>query len=203
MVNVVSFVMIKVPDRDFYIGETPVTQQLWESIMGGNPSHFKHNPFAPVENISHDDCRLFIEKLNNLTETSFRLPTVDEWMFAARGKEQDSHSLYAGSNNPEEVGWFDRTTRPVKLKKPNSIGLFDMTGNVWEWTSTSVPAPSIPIDSIPSKYIPVLARLKTKSTYYYLKGGSCMNGYRNSRLVSENDFEESYRNWHLGMRLAI
>lgn len=74
----VSFVMVKVPNSNLYVGETPVTQQLWENVMGENPSYFKHEPYAPVGNISYNDCCLFIERLNSLTNEMFRLPTVDE-----------------------------------------------------------------------------------------------------------------------------
>ena len=200
----VSFIMIKVPGTNFYIGETPVTQQLWEDIMGENPSYFEHTPLAPVENVSHKDCCIFIDKLNNITGEVFRLPTIDEWMIAAYGNDPDKHFLYAGSNNPIEVGWFGHRTRPVKLKKPNSIGLFDLTGNVWEWCSTPAPTQYIPLGGgIPKEYRKLPDGTIEIPTFYYLKGGSCMNGFKTSTLDSTNIFGENYKNLHLGMRLVL
>lgn len=200
----VSFIMIKVPDKDFYIGETPVTQQLWENIMGENPSHFEHNPFAPVGNVSHNDCCLFIERLNSMSGESFRLPSDKEWVLAAIGKDSEHPFLYAGSNDPEEVGWFDGHTSPVRLKKPNSIGLFDMTGNVWEWTSAVAPTQYSPLHGgVPKEYIKLPDGTNKIPTFYFLKGGSCMNGHKTSLLTSVSIFGEYNRNWHLGLRLAL
>ena len=127
----------KVTLSDYYIGETEVTQALWVAVLGGdNPSEYKA-PGMPVELVSLEDCELFVEKLNALTGLKFRIPTEAEWEFAARGGTKSRGYKYAGSNDIGSVAWYesnsDNKTHPVKLKAPNELGLYDMTGNVWEW----------------------------------------------------------------------
>ncbi|MBR1769559.1 MAG: formylglycine-generating enzyme family protein, partial [Bacteroidales bacterium] len=126
----------KVTLRDYYIGETPVTQELWQAVMGKNPSHFK-GAKNPVESVSWEDCQNFIRKLNLKTRLKFRLPTEAEWEFAARGGVKSKGYKYSGSDNIDEVAWYTgnsrNTTHPVKQKKPNELGVYDMTGNVEEW----------------------------------------------------------------------
>ena len=120
----------------FSIGETEVTQELWEAVMGSNPSYFK-GPKLPVETVSWNDCQTFITKLNQLTGQTFRLPTEAEWEYAARGGKQSKGYTYAGSNTIGEVAWYESNnswkTHDVATKSPNELGFYDMSGNVWEW----------------------------------------------------------------------
>ena len=122
---------------DFMIGETPVTQDLWQAVMGSNPSNFKGNMQRPVEQVSWNDCQTFIRKLNQLTGQNFRLPSEAEWEYAARGGNRSKGYKYAGSNDVDAVAWYDdnsgSTTHKVKTKQPNELGIYDMSGNVWEW----------------------------------------------------------------------
>ena len=135
-----------VTHSDYYIGETEVTQELWLAVMGSNPSYFKGDKY-PVERVSYDDCKDFINKLNTLLAgqlpagRKFRLPTEAQWEFAARGgnKGKNNNNKYSGSNSIDDVAWYwdnsNQKTHPVKQKQPNELGLYDMTGNVWEWCS--------------------------------------------------------------------
>ena len=141
----------------YYIGETVVTQALWKAVMNkttvtqpgwkpmmgelNNPSRFKGDDL-PVENVSWRNCQEFISKLREATGLEFRLPTEAEWEFAARGGNLSKGFTYAGSNDTKDIAWVDEnqyygsnlaSTKPVKTKLPNELGLYDMNGNVWEW----------------------------------------------------------------------
>ena len=119
----------------YYIGQTEVTQALWMAVMGSNPSFFKGDQ-RPVEQVSWNDCQTFISRLNAKTGKNFRLPTEAEWEYAARGGHSGG-SKYAGSDNINSVAWYDDNssdeTHNVATKSPNSLGIYDMSGNVWEW----------------------------------------------------------------------
>ncbi len=122
----------------FYIGRFEVTRREWEAVMGTNPNAgVFEGDNRPVQNISWDDCQVFIEKLNKLTGRTFRLPTEAEWEYAARGGKLSQGYKYAGSNVVGDVAWYldnsSLSTHNVGTKRPNELGLYDMSGNVQEW----------------------------------------------------------------------
>ena len=122
--------------NDFEIGKYEVTQELWEAVMGTNPSRFSGCAQCPVERVSWDDIQEFLRKLN-AGGGGYRLPSEAEWEYAARGGQESRGYQYSGSNNPEAVAWYrgnsgDRTHR-VGQKQGNELGLHDLSGNVWEW----------------------------------------------------------------------
>ena len=121
----------------FYICKYEVTEALWTAVMGSNPSDHKLGDNYPVERVNWYDCQDFVEKLSELTGRHFRLPTEAEWEYAARGGQRSRGYRYSGSYNLDEIGWHvgntHRNKKEVGTKKPNELGLYDMTGNVNEW----------------------------------------------------------------------
>jgi formylglycine-generating enzyme required for sulfatase activity len=123
----------------FYMQKTEVIQELWEAVMGSNPSQDKTWKDNPVTNVNWNDCGEFIIKLNSITGEKYRLPTEAEWEYAARGGKLSKGYKYSGSDDLNEVAWSSENSNlklhPVAEKKPNELGLYDMSGNVYEWCS--------------------------------------------------------------------
>lgn len=182
----------------YYIGKTEVTQALWQAVMGSNPSYFEGDDL-PVEQVSWDDCQEFIRKLNSLTGQNFRLPTEAEWEFACRGGNNSRGYKYSGSNYIDNVAWYDGNsgdkTHPVATKSPNELGIYDMSGNVWEWcadwygdySSGRQTNPKGPYGGSDRVY----------------RGGSWDGDARICRSSIRDYYYPAYRGYYLGLRLAL
>lgn len=184
---------------DFLIGQTPVTQALWQAVTGVNPSHFHGDSLLPVECVSWDACWQFIQQLNRLTGQMFLLPTEAEWEYAARGGQNSMGYKYAGSNNIDEVAWYagnsGSTTHAVAAKKPNELGLYDMSGNVWEWCFDFL-AP-YPSDTQEDPIGPDFGY------YHVLRGGSWGYGDMFCRPTVRNGDFFNAGSFRSGLRLAV
>jgi len=182
----------------FSIGRYEVTQEEWETVMGSNPSMFK-GAKQPVENVSWNDCQKFIRKLNEMTGKNFRLPTEAEWEFAARGGNNSRRCKYAGSNDIGTVAWYSfnsgRQTHNVGTKQPNELGLYDMSGNVWEWCSDWFCDYSSSSQSNPKGPF--------SGSGHVNRGGGWNNDARDCRETSRSSNTPSYSNNYLGFRLAL
>ena len=177
---------------DFMIGETEVTQELWQAVMGSKPSRFIGDMQRPVENVSWGECQTFISKLNQLTGGNFRLPTEAEWEYAARGGNKSRGYKYSGSNNVGTVAWYNdnsgRTTHRVKTKQPNELGIYDMSGNVWEWCQ----------DRWCDDY-----NSPRNSGSSVLRGGSCYYDARYVRVSCRHYYNSFNSCYYRGLRLAF
>ncbi len=184
----------------FSIGRAPVTQREWQAVMGNNPSHFKGDDL-PVESVSWDDCQEFIRKLNKMTHMDFRLPTEAEWEFAARGGNKSKNYKYSGSNNIDTVAWYngnsDGKTHSICQKKPNELGLYDMSGNIWEWCQDWYDKNYY--DNSP-KINPCNNKKASRRVY---RGGGWYSDVSSCRIAYRNSFTPTIRNYILGFRLAL
>ena len=177
---------------DYSIGETVVTQALWEAVMGNNPSDFKGED-RPVERISWDDAKEFIDKLNKLTGKQCRLPTEAEWEYAARGGQlkPQKNSKYSGSNDIDEVAWYDGNsggkTHQVGTKKPNELGIYDMSGNVYEWCRNEIKNQQGEVIGYSS----------------VLRGGSCAVNADFCKISFRSDFSLSIKYFNYGFRIVL
>ena len=182
---------------DYYMGKYEVRQSEWEAVMGNNPSYFK-GADLPVEQVSWEDCHEFIGRLNALTGLSFKLPTEAQWEYAARGGRLSKGYKYSGSNNLGEVGWYGSNsgncTHRVGEKQPNELGLYDMSGNVYEWCEDWSGGYSVTSQRDP---------LGAASGFYrVIRGGSWSDAVRFCRVSSRSSNVPVHCSFNLGFRLV-
>ena len=183
----------------YYIGKTEVTQALWKAVMGSNPSYFEGDNL-PVEQVSWYDCQEFIHKLNALTGQHFRLPTEAEWEFACRGGNNSrGYYKYSGSNYIDIVAWYDgnsgKKTHSVATKSPNELGIYDMSGNVWEWCSDWFGNYSSGAQTNPAGPL--------SGSFRVCRGGSWRYDVGRCRSSNRNGIGPADRIDYLGFRLAL
>ena len=183
---------------DFYIGETEVTQALWKTVTGNNPSNFEGDKL-PVEKVSWEDCQTFITKLNEMTGQTFRLPTEAEWVYAALGGNKSQGCKYSGSNDINIVAWYKinsgSTTHEVGTKIANELGIFDMSGNVMEWCQDWYGEYSSEAQTNPTGPETGSGRV--------LHGGTWKSVANTCRLANRQDFYPEYSSSNIGLRLAM
>lgn len=185
--------------RSFAICKKCVTQRQWLEVMGKNPSDVRDEKM-PVTNISWEDAQKFIAKLNNFLGTSYRLPTEAEWEFAARGGIYSNGYKYSGSNELSEVGWYKENSgelRPNGFKKYNELGLFDMSGTIWEWCSDWYGP--YPTDTETEQLNPEGA---SEGTERVVRGGYFEGPDRFCRVSCRNKSEPTYSSSIIGLRLV-
>lgn len=197
--------------QNFFIGETEVTQELWNAVMAIHPSKnpaLQKGDRYPVCNITWNDAVRFINRLNDIARESnfayrFALPTEAQWEYAARGGHKISHTVFAGSDNLDEVGWYNHNSvnrlKEVKLLKPNELGCYDMTGNVWEfcqdWKANYIIAPQ---DD------PVGPEMGNKNLDKVRRGGSYNEEDKNAFRVSyRRRVPIEDRKYETGLRLTM
>ena len=191
----------------YAIAETEVTQALWKAVTGYSPtsggsawsSSYGLGDNYPAYYISYEDVLSFVTKLNSLTGQKFRMPTEAEWEFAARGGNKSKGYTFSGSNTVGDVAWYTENsgskTHPVKTKAANELGIYDMSGNVWEWCSDWYGAYSSNAQSNPTGPATGSSRVN--------RGGSCYSAATYCRCAIRNNSAPSYRGNGLGFRLAL
>ena len=185
---------------DFGIGETEVTVGLWKAVMGSVPYLNDADDIRkPVGNVSWYDCQVFLRKLNALTRRTFRLPTEAEWEYAARGGSKSRHYGFSGGNEMKSVMWFldnaDSKPQTVATRKPNELGLYDMSGNVWEWCYDR--AEEYTLDS---RTDPCGAE---EGGTRILRGGSCASRWDACRISNRSYMPGKNIKGTFGLRLAL
>lgn len=199
--------------RGYYMGETEVTQALWYAVMGQSPtsdgykwsSSYGLGDNYPAYYISYEDCESFISQLNSKLSSQlqsgekFRFPTEAQWEYAARGGNRSNGYTYAGSNTIGDVAWYtdnsNSTTHVVAGKQANELGLYDMSGNVWEWCYDWYGSYSSSAQTDPTG--------ATSGSYRVYRGGSWSNTATYCRSAYRNYFSPSNRYYYLGFRLAL
>ena len=182
----------------FSIGRYEVTQEEWETVMGSTSFRFRGTNM-PVEQVSWNDCQEFIRMLNLLTGKKFRLPTEAEWEYAARGGNKSRDYKYAGSNSLGDVAWFadnsDSKTHEVGQKLPNELGLYDMSGNVYEWCNDwKGPYTSLSQTDPQGSF---------SGSLRIFRGGSWSGDAGYCRVSYRSSYTPDYRDGDLGLRLAL
>ena len=184
--------------NNYYVGKYEVTQALWQAVMGSNPSKFK-GADLPVEQVSWNDCQDFVSKLNAMTGKRFRLPTEAEWEYAARGGKKSRGYQYSGSNTLGDVAWYGDNsgskTHAVGTKQPNELGIYDMTGNVWEWCQDWYDSYSSSPQTNPTG--------AASGSYRVYRGGSWYVSAGLCRTSCRNNGAPGIRSIILGLRLVL
>jgi len=190
----------------YHIGQTEVTQELWMAVMGGNPGYFVGSRF-PVEQVTWEDCQLFIAALNEMTNRNFRLPTEAEWEFAARGGNDGQGYKYSGSNDLPTVAWYSYNdswetrgsgyygTHEVATRNPNELQIYDMSGNVHEWCQDRYGD-----YSSGEQMDPTGPATGTNRVY---RGGNWLLDDWFCRVSFRNGLSPSNSNYGIGLRLAL
>ncbi len=189
---------------DYYIGQTEVTQALWKAVMGNNPAYFKNGDNYPVETVSWEDCQQFVQKLNSLLSAQlggkrFALPTEAQWEYTARGGNKSSGYKYSGSNTfLGSVAWYDdnsnSTTHPVATKYSNELGVYDMSGNVWEWCQDWYGSYGSSSQTNPQG--------ASSGSNRVSRGGSWYSSARDCRVSDRGNITPANRGSYLGLRLV-
>ena len=184
----------------FYIAETEVTNQLWQRLMPERESLLpKGYPTNPVSYVSWHDAQEFVHRLDSITGLSFRLPTEAEWEFAARGGIKSKHYRFAGGNEPDSVGWTNNCSgnwsHPVARKKPNELGLYDMTGNASEWCEDNYAPYEIGTPPDPC--------VRDTGRYKIVRGGSYDECIANSHISVRRWYLPETSHGYIGFRLAL
>lgn len=184
----------------FAISKYPVTQRQWMVIMGSYSGEFAGCDQCPVDMISWDDAQRFIKKLNLLTGKHYALPTEAEWEYAAKGGLKTAGYRYSGSNNIDAVGWHSgnsgRHPHPVGEKEPNELGLYDMTGNVWEWCQDWYNKNYYELQNRNNPMGPESGRSRVR------RGGSWFTQMINCRTSARNSVKQDYKDDIAGFRLV-